>query len=102
MTSASNCPRIEEPRTVREFVLRMRQLKAWSGSTLRQLERRAQSIGETLPRSTLAAALTYLRLPKEPLVIAFVKACGCSSEDVRDWVEARKTVAMKATRITDQ
>lgn len=89
-------------RTAREFVLRMRQLKACSGFTLRQLERRAQSIGETLPRSTLAATLAHLRLPKESLLAAFVRACGCGPAETASWIAARRRVAMAAASRIDR
>ncbi|WP_372455556.1 helix-turn-helix domain-containing protein [Sphaerisporangium fuscum] len=102
MNRTSRCPGAGNPETAREFALRMRQLKAWSGLTLRQLERRARSIGEHLPRSTLAATLTHLRLPREPLLVAFVKACDCSSADIENWVDARRRVAMKISTITDR
>lgn len=78
-----------------QFVAAMRGLKAGSGLSYRDLERRAAGAGEFLPRSTLLNALTRDTLPKSPLVAAFVRACGRGPDDVAAWLTAhhRLTVA---------
>ncbi|MBB4703146.1 helix-turn-helix domain-containing protein [Sphaerisporangium siamense] len=71
----------------------MRQLKTWSGMTYRQLEERAEAVGEVLPRSTLAGALDRDRLPRVAVVEAFTKACGCDGDTVAAWTAlARRLV----------
>ncbi|MFE0153534.1 helix-turn-helix domain-containing protein [Nonomuraea sp. NPDC059007] len=80
----------------------MRRLKAWTGLTLRQLERRAQALGESLPKSTLAAVLRQLRLPREELLRSFVKSCGCGQDDVDYWTDTRRAVAMTSISAPDR
>ncbi|WP_375708365.1 helix-turn-helix domain-containing protein [Actinomadura sp. K4S16] len=58
-----------------EFVSSLRHLKQRSGISYRQLERRAEAAGDTLPRSTIAQALTGETLPRRETVEAFVRAC---------------------------
>jgi hypothetical protein len=81
--------------TIDDFLLRMRQLKAWSGLTLRQLERKAKAFGDVLPRSTVASALSRRSLPREQFVVSFVRACGCAPEEIQHWVAIRKKLSMK-------
>ncbi|MFC9976635.1 LamG domain-containing protein [Spirillospora sp. NPDC127200] len=57
------------------FVAGLRWLKARSGFSYRQLERRAEAAGDTLPRSTAAQALKGRSLPRREVVEAFVRAC---------------------------
>lgn len=77
-----------------EFVAEMRRLRAWSGLTFRQLERNAVSAGDVLPHSTLVAALRRDRLPREELLRAFTRACGCDPQEVVEWMEARRRLAV--------
>lgn len=79
--------------TPAEFVEALRRLKRWSGLGYRQLEKRAATIGESLPRSTVTAALTRDTVPREDLVAALVRACGCDADEVRRWVDARRRIA---------
>ncbi|MEU9869495.1 LamG domain-containing protein [Actinomadura sp. NPDC048021] len=65
----------EDMRSGGEFVSSLRRLKQWSGFSYRQLERRAEAAGDTLPRSTIAQALTGDTLPRRETVEAFVRAC---------------------------
>ncbi|SDQ59793.1 peptidoglycan-binding protein [Thermostaphylospora chromogena] len=76
-----------------EFVAEMRRLRAWSGLTFRQLERNAASAGDVLPHSTLVAALRRDRLPREDLLRAFTRACGCDPAEVAEWMEVRRRLA---------
>ncbi|MEV5411983.1 helix-turn-helix transcriptional regulator [Thermopolyspora sp. NPDC052614] len=96
--SVKCCPEFENPGTIEKFVKQLRQLKAWSGLTFRDLERNAEMLGLTLPRSTLSATLSRNCLPRDRLVFSFVRACGCSPEEARRWVEIRREIAMMTTR----
>jgi hypothetical protein len=75
------------------FVAALRRLKAWSGLSYRQLERRAREAGHTLPYSTAATMLGRDRLPREELVAAFVAACGVRADEAEAWLDARVTIA---------
>ncbi|MES9601851.1 hypothetical protein [Actinomadura sp. NPDC000929] len=77
-----------------EFVAAMRRLKAWSGLSYRQLERRAAEAGRVLPYSTASTALGRKTLPREELLVAFVLACGLDDEEVASWVAVRKRIAV--------
>jgi hypothetical protein len=79
--------------TAAEFVDALRRLKRWSGMGYRQLAKRAAVAGRALPRSTLTVALNRGTLPREDLVVAFVRTCGCDEEEVARWVSARRRVA---------
>src|SRR5437016_4525937 len=81
-------------KTADDFVTEMRRLKAYSGLTFRELERRAAASGDVMPYSTIASALRRSGLPQETLVEAFVRACGCTPEQVAEWVVARRRLAM--------
>ncbi|MEV4454328.1 RICIN domain-containing protein [Microbispora sp. NPDC049633] len=80
--------------TPAEFVALMRRLRAWSGCSYRQLERRAEAVGDVLPRATLAGALSRRDLPREDLLAAFVRACGEDDDTVAEWVDARRRLAV--------
>lgn len=82
--------------TPTEFIEALQRLKRWSGLGYRQLEKRAIAIGESLPRSTLTAALTRDTLPREDLVAALVRTCGCDDDEVKRWVNARRRIAAAA------
>lgn len=75
------------------FVAELRRLKTWSGMSFRQLERQAAAAGDTLPASTAATMLGKNRLPREELLVAFVRACGLDGDDVRPWLTTRTTIA---------
>lgn len=78
-----------------EFVARLRALKAWSGLSYRDLERRARANGEQLPASTIATALNRPSLPHLDLLGSLVRACGGGDDDVVRWVEARRLLAQR-------
>jgi hypothetical protein len=61
------------------------------------LERRAALDGTVLPYSTVAHALGRERLPREELLIAIVRACGCDAESVARWVQVRRRLATPST-----
>jgi hypothetical protein len=75
------------------FIAELRRLKARSGLSFRQLERRASAAGDTLPYSTAATMLSKNRLPREELLVAFVRACGLDEDEVTRWVTTRATIA---------
>ncbi len=77
-----------------EFVAVMRQLRRWADLSYRQLERNATDAGDVLPRATISAALGRDDLPREELLAAYVRACGCDDETVSAWLEARRRLAM--------
>ncbi len=78
-----------------EFIQEMRRLKERSGLTYRQLEEKAAAQGDTLPRSTLANALSGRSLPRPELLAAFVRACG-AGDRVTEWTAARHHLTTKA------
>jgi hypothetical protein len=76
--------------TVAEFVAGLRCLKASAGLSYRELEKRAALAGDALPHSTVASSLSRDRLPREEVVEAFTRACGCSPQAVDAWVARRR------------
>ncbi|MFG3700644.1 RICIN domain-containing protein [Micromonospora sp. NPDC047620] len=91
MDTGGVCP--ETARDVGEFVGLMRQLRARSGYTLRQLEKRAAAGGDVLPRSTLANVLHRNALPRADVLAAFVRACTGDDVQVQTWAAARDRLA---------
>lgn len=75
------------------FVAELRRLKAWSGHSFRELERRAAAAGDVLPASTTATMLGKHRLPRKELLVAFVRACGLDEDGMRPWLTARARIA---------
>ncbi|WP_432868243.1 RICIN domain-containing protein [Microbispora rosea] len=86
--------------TPAEFVALMRRLRAWSGCSYRQLERRAEAVGDVLPRATLADALGRQDLPREDLLTAFVRACCADDDIVAEWVGVRRGLAVSREKTT--
>src|SRR5690606_22321811 len=74
------------------FMAGLRRLKDWSGLSFRQLERRASAAGDVLPYSTASTMLGRDRLPREELLVAFVRACGLGGVDVLRWGSVRAEV----------
>jgi hypothetical protein len=72
----------------------MRQLRLWSNVSYRQLERRAEAVGDTLPHAAVSGALSREDLPPEDLVAAFVRACGVDEDGVAAWLDARRHLAL--------
>lgn len=85
-----------------EFTAALRALRVWSGLTYRQLEEKTatQQVLPPLPASTIATTLGRATLPKEQFVDAFTRACGLGDDDVRQWLEARRRIAVKASEQT--
>ncbi|TDD72483.1 NB-ARC domain-containing protein [Actinomadura rubrisoli] len=88
-----NAPTPHCAATPAEFMLRLRQLKEWTGLTYRQLEARGRRHGDGLPRSTLAATLRRGGLPREEFVESLVKACG---QDPVPWTGVRRRLAVQS------
>lgn len=80
-------------RTPAEFVATMRQLRSWADLSYRQLERKANDTGDALPRATISGVLARQDLPREEVLIAFVRACGGDAA-VNTWLDARRQLAM--------
>mgnify|MGYP001220048811 CR=1 FL=1 len=76
-----------------EFVTALRRLKDWSGASYRELEKRAAKLGAALPRSTVVAALNRPTLPREGLLVAYLRACGCDEAEVAGWLDTRQRLA---------
>ncbi|MGY5129903.1 helix-turn-helix domain-containing protein [Streptomyces nigrescens] len=74
----------------------MQQLKQQSGLTYRQLEQRAAERGEVLARSTLADVLRRRTLPRAELLAVFLRACGCTEDEVGGWLAARQGIEERA------
>ncbi|MEV8550739.1 helix-turn-helix domain-containing protein [Streptomyces glaucescens] len=88
-------PALSEIRTAAELAAELRELKARSRLTYRQLEERAARSGELLPRSTLADVLRHGTLPRPELLTAFVRACG-EGDAMDEWLAARERAAQSA------
>ncbi|MFI0367440.1 helix-turn-helix domain-containing protein [Actinomadura sp. 1N219] len=81
---------------VPSFKAGLRRLKAWSGMSYRELERRAKATGEILPATTIADMLSPSRprMPRENQVRALVRACGCDEAQVAAWLRTRRRIVM--------
>lgn len=82
-----------DARTAQEFVALLRALKDASGLTYRHIAAKAAAVGDPLPPATMASALARVTLPRETLVRAFTRACGCGPEAVDRWLEVRRRLA---------
>ncbi|MGW4203918.1 helix-turn-helix domain-containing protein [Streptomyces sp. NPDC004726] len=91
----NTAPDPEEARNAAEFVARLQALKDWSGLTYRELTSRADAVGEVLPRSTVANMLSRSTVPREELVAAFVRACGCGPGSMETWLRVRKELSRR-------
>ncbi|MFF4175273.1 RICIN domain-containing protein [Streptomyces sp. NPDC001750] len=92
---------IPDPRKVRsaaEFVALLRVVKDGSGLTFRELTRRAEAAGDVLPRSTIANMLARASVPREELLVAFLRACGREPAEVVDWLAVREELAVRGRR----
>ncbi|MCX5204110.1 hypothetical protein OG897_21995 [Streptomyces sp. NBC_00237] len=85
-------------RTPAEFVSLLHALKEWSGLTYRELTTRAEAAGDVLPRSTVANMLSRTSVPREELMAAYARACGCAPAAVEEWLTVRKELAVRGRR----
>lgn len=88
-------PDPEQAHSSAEFVAQMQALKEWSGLTYRELTSRAEAVGDVLPRSTVANMLSRSTVPREELVAAFVRACGCGPGVSDSWLRVRKELTRR-------
>lgn len=88
-------PDPEQAQSSAEFVAQMQALKEWSGLTYRELTARADAVGDVLPRSTVANMLSRGTVPREELVAAFVRACGCGPGTTETWLRVRKELSRR-------
>ncbi|MBC6459733.1 peptidoglycan-binding domain-containing protein [Actinomadura sp. HBU206391] len=93
-TAARSVPDPRGAETAEQYVGLLRGLRAWSGLTFRQLEKRAVTNGDVLPYSTIHAALARPRLPREELLTAYLRACGCTPQEVAIWVDVRRRLTV--------
>ncbi|CAM5514553.1 hypothetical protein GCM10010329_65100 [Streptomyces spiroverticillatus] len=87
--------------TPAEFVSLLHALKEWSGLTYRELTARAEAGGDVLPRSTVANMLSRTTVPREELVAAYTRACGCGPASVEEWLSVRKELAVRGRRAAE-
>ncbi|MFF3755245.1 RICIN domain-containing protein [Streptomyces sp. NPDC002018] len=80
--------------TAAEFTTAMRQLRRWADVSFRELERRAATVGDVLPRATVSGVLARHELPRAELLAAYVRACGLSPEAAEEWLSARRRLAV--------
>ncbi|MFD8595001.1 RICIN domain-containing protein [Kitasatospora sp. NPDC059646] len=92
MSSPPPSPDPTRAHSVAQFVALLRELREQSGLTYRALENRAAELGETLPRSTVAAILRHDQLPRPEVLRAFLLACGHQGPPAA-WLEARARLA---------
>ncbi|MFE7582235.1 RICIN domain-containing protein [Streptomyces gardneri] len=95
MMPAERAPDPREVRNAAEFVACLQALKDWSGLTYRELSARAEARGEILPRSTVANMLARATVPREELLVSFVRACGVGPDGMGEWQEVRKELAAR-------
>ncbi|MGW0779457.1 helix-turn-helix domain-containing protein [Streptomyces sp. NPDC002913] len=98
MADGGRAPGPQEARSPEEFVELLRRLKDASGLTFRELTQRADAVGDVLPRSTIANMLSRATVPREELLAAFVRACGCGPAEVDGWLAVRKEIAVHGQR----
>ncbi|MER5309156.1 hypothetical protein ABT034_15355 [Streptomyces sp. NPDC002773] len=95
MTPGEHTPDPRGAGTPAEFLARLQALKDWSGLTYRELTARAEARGDVLPRSTVANMLARPTLPREELLLAFVRACGVAPAAEEDWRTVRRELARR-------
>ncbi|MEE1768556.1 helix-turn-helix domain-containing protein [Streptomyces sp. JV185] len=98
MVVEDRAPDPREARSASEYVALLRGLKDASGLTFRELAQRADAVGDVLPRSTIANMLARTSVPREELLAAFVRACGCGPTEVDAWLAVRKELAVHGRR----
>ncbi|MGW1409332.1 helix-turn-helix domain-containing protein [Streptomyces sp. NPDC002403] len=98
MVVEDRAPDPREARGASEYVALLRALKDASGLTFRELAQRADAVGDVLPRSTIANMLARTSVPREELLAAFVRACGCGPAEVDAWLAVRKELAVHGRR----
>jgi tetratricopeptide (TPR) repeat protein len=85
-----------------QMVALLRELRAGSGLSIREVSRRARDHGDWLPTSTLAAVLNRDSLPRSEVVAALVRACGGDEAAVDSWLAQRSRIAAADVADTGQ
>ncbi|MFJ3163445.1 helix-turn-helix domain-containing protein [Streptomyces kanasensis] len=98
MSDRERAPGPAEARDPVAFVARLQALKDWSGLTYRELSARAEAVGDSLPRSTVANMLARATLPREELLAVFVRACGAGPAETERWIAVREEIATREAR----
>jgi hypothetical protein len=86
--------------TLSEFAARLHRLRVRADLALRRLEEwgnkqaRAGRPEATLPRSSVAEALTGKRLPSRRLLVALLEACGVTPAEMQPWLSAWERVQL--------
>jgi len=84
------------------MVALLRELRAGSGLSIREVSRRARDHGDWLPTSTLAAVLNRDSLPRSEVVAALVRACGGDEAAVDSWLAQCARIAAADVADTGQ
>lgn len=84
------------------MVALLRELRAGSGLSIREVSRRARDHGDWLPTSTLAAVLNRDSLPRSEVVAALVRACGGDEATVDAWLAQCSRIAVGEVADTGQ
>jgi hypothetical protein len=89
-------------RTPAELLAAMRALRKWAAVTYRELEARAQSVGDKLPRGLIPNLMANNDLPRESTLASFVRAC-VGDHAVEQWLAARRRIAVGSeTSLSEQ
>jgi hypothetical protein len=78
--------------TPAELLAAMRDLRKWAALTYRELEARAQAVGDKLPRGLIPSLMANNDLPRESTLASFVRAC-VGDHAVEPWLAARRRIA---------
>lgn len=76
-----------------QLIALLREVRAGSGLSIREVSRRARNRGDWLPTSTLAAVLNRDTLPRAEVMAALVRACGGDEAAVDAWLAQRSRIA---------
>jgi len=83
--------------TAADLAACLRHVQLLAGNpSLRELEQRARRQGRSLPRSTTGDMLSGRRLPRKPLMITFLQACGVNPAKDPRWLVAWNRLAALA------
>lgn len=83
-----------EARTVADLAACLRWAQAQAGNpSLRELEQHARRSGRHLPRSSTGDMLGGKRLPRKPLMLTFLRACGINPGEDHRWLVAWNRLA---------
>src|SRR5262245_46375601 len=78
--------------TPAELLSAMRALRRLAALTYRELEVRAQAVGDRLPRALIPRLMANNDLPRESTLASFVRACA-GEHEVEPWLAVRRRIA---------